>query len=99
MEKDFYINYFRSKYSYASVEDINICYEISLEHLLNCYDPFRTTNEVPEKYQYTLINVMEELMQFGGLTNVTSYNENGFSFSKESGFSSLKSIIPKAGLK
>ena len=96
MTKEEYIAYFKNKYPYIEENDLSMTYHIAKENLLNTLFPFDDTQtEVPPRYEYKLIEVMDEIIDLGNMRNYTSYRENGVVWERDySGISSLSNITP-----
>jgi len=99
MEKSEYTAYLHQKYCWISKLDLDMTYRKAKEVLLNTLFPFDlSVNEVPQRYEAKLLEVMEEIIEIGNMRHYTSYQENGVSWRKDySGLSSLKDVTPFAG--
>lgn len=96
MTKDEYIYRCQRKYNWISYEDLDDCYELAKEELLNAIyiSDFDETTEVPYRYQRKLLDVMFELIDHSDARHFTSYSENGVSWTKAAeGLTSLHNIL------
>lgn len=99
MTKNDYTSYLHHKYCWINPIDLEMTYKKAKEALLNTLFPFDLSkNEVPERYEMKLLEVMEEIIELGNMRHYTSYQENGVSWRKDySGLSSLSDVTPFAG--
>ena len=99
MSENDYITYFSDKYNYISHYDLLMTYRLAKEKIINTLYQFRDdVNEVPQKYEMKVIEVMEELIETSNMRHFTSYSENGVSWKKNTtDLESLQDITPIAG--
>lgn len=103
MEKDEYISKLIDKYPhipYSKAEDV---YEIAKRELfitLYSYNTALITAEtkIPYIYEYKVLEAMQEIVDIGNLRNFTSYQENGWSWTRPyKGLSAYANIKSYAG--
>ena len=83
MSENDYITYFSDKYNYISHYDLLMTYRLAKEKIINTLYPFRDdVNEVPQKYEMKVIEVMEELIETSNMRHFTSYSENGWKWER-----------------
>lgn len=101
MNKSDYIEIIKAKYSFLDDFDVEIMYNIAKEKLLRSLYPYDSTiNEIPSNYQMKLLEMIMKMIQRLGIENVTSYKENGISFTFASTLAEelISDIIPYAGV-
>lgn len=98
MTKDEYITYFKNKYDYLDIIDLEMTYKLAKERIINTLYPFNENiTEVPSKYEMKVFEVMEELIETSNMRHYTSYKENGVSWSKTTtDLESLRDLVPYA---
>nr|DAR54947.1 MAG TPA: hypothetical protein [Caudoviricetes sp.] len=92
MTKEEYIERIKrkEKYNYIEYEDLDEVYEIAkMELLLTLYasktDMITEETEIPYAYTYKVLEAMEEIIDIGDMRNFTSYQENGWSWTRPEG--------------
>lgn len=98
MTKDEYIDRVKRQYNYISYEDLEETYEIAkFELLLTLYasntDSITEDTEIPYAYTYKVLDAMKEIINIGDMRNFTSYQENGWSWTRpEGGLSTYQNL-------
>lgn len=104
MQKEDYISRLQRKYPYLDIEDIEETYEIAKRELFitlySCNTSLVDENtEIPYIYEYDVLEAMKEIVDLGNMRNFTSYQENGWSWTRpKAGLSTYNKIKSKAGI-
>lgn len=105
MTKDEYIDRIKrqEKYNYISYEDLEETYEIARsELLLTLYasntDMITEETEIPYAYTYKVLEAMKEIIDIGDMRSFTSYQENGWSWTRPDGGLTTYQNINSMGL-
>ncbi len=102
MTKEEYIQRIQRKYPYIEMFDLDDTYEIAKRELFISVYGCNTKNidentEIPYIYEYAVLEAMKEIIDMGNMRNFTSYQENGWSWTRPStGLNAYKNIKSKA---
>ena len=103
MTKDEYITKIKRKKPYIDWEDLDETYEIAKRELFitlySCNtNSINENTEIPYIYEYKVFEAMEEIIDMGNMRNFTSYQENGWSWTRpKNGLQTYLNIKSKAG--
>lgn len=103
MTKEEYIRRAFRKYPYVEEEDKEETYEIAKRELFITLYSSNTSRidkdtEIPYIYEYKVLEAMKEIIDMGEMRHFTSYQENGWSWSRpDSGLSTYQNIKCKVG--
>ena len=104
MTKDEYVNKIRSQYKYLEVWRVQDIYEIAKRELFITLYSCNTSSinkdtEIPYIYEYKVLEAMQEIIEIGTMRNFTSYQENGYSWSRpSSGLQAYRNLKSKVGV-
>lgn len=102
MEKSEYIAKCKRKYPYIEYEDLDETYEIAKRELFITLYSTNTNKvnkdtEIPYIFEYCLLDAMKEIIEIGTMRNFTSYQENGWSWTRPDGglmtYKNIKSMV------
>lgn len=90
MKKNDYITKILRKYPYICQMDLEETYEIAKRELFitlySCNTSMITEEtEIPYAFEYKVLEAMKEIIDLGPMRNFTSYQENGFSYTRPAG--------------
>lgn len=103
MTKEDYITKCLRKHPYIEYEDIEETYEIAKRELFITLYSSNTSlvdesTPIPFIYEYKVLDAMYEIINIGTMRNFTSYQENGWSWTRpDNGLSTYANIRSKAG--
>lgn len=103
MTKEEYKTKCLRKYPYLSDEDLEETYEIAKRELFitlySCNTSLVDENtNIPYIYEYKVLEAMNEIIDIGTMRNFTSYQENGWSWTRpDNGLQAYSNIKAIAG--
>lgn len=102
MTKQEYVSSCLRKYPYIDMFDLEETYEIAKRELFitlySCNTSMITeSQEIPYVYEYKVLEAMHEIIDIGSMRNFTSYQENGFSWTRPKtglvAYQNIKSLV------
>lgn len=104
MKKNDYVTRVRSNHKHLEVWRVEDVYEIAKRELFitlySCNTSLINENtEIPYIYEYKVLEAMEEIINMGTMRHFTSYQENGWSWTRPSnGLQAYRNLKAKVGV-